>query len=101
MESEGDFRLGFWFGLLVARSMGFNANYDAILDQVRDVARGELTLMPSPEEVKRDAEAHFGRSLTHEEEAALQAALPTNRAHQDARNRDYADLILRLMGRPM
>ncbi len=99
MQSEGDFRLGFWFALLVAKTMGFNATPDAIYNQLRSVAHGELTLMPSPEDALRDAQAHFGRPLTKPELALFESCLPKNRSEQDAGNRDRASLILRLMGK--
>jgi hypothetical protein len=98
MESESDFNLGFWFALQLARTMGFDHAPNAIYDQLRSVARGELTLMPSPEDTLRDAETAIGHPLTDQEQELLQACLPKNRAVQDARNRDLASIILRLKG---
>jgi hypothetical protein len=98
MESESSFRVGFWFGLLLAKSMGFDALPQGIYDQLRNVARSELTLMPSPADALHDMEAHVGRPLTASEQALAMSSLPTNRAAQDAANRQRASLLLRLMG---
>jgi hypothetical protein len=73
MESERDVRLGFWFGLLLARTMGFNAGTDAIYNQLRSVERGELTLMPSPEDVLHDFQSKLGRRLTEQERELAQS----------------------------
>ncbi len=99
MQSEGDFRLGFWFALFVAKTMGFDPGLNALYDQLRSVARGELTLMPSPEDALRDAQAELGRPLTEPEFALFQSCVPKNRSEQDAGNRERASLILRLMGK--
>lgn len=98
MESEQDFRVGFCFAVLLVQTMGFKTA--AIYDQLRSVARGELTLMPSPEDAQRASEAEIGRPLTDAELAEFKACLPKNRPEQDARNREFAKLILRLMGQP-
>jgi hypothetical protein len=100
MESEQDFRLGFWFALMLARTMGFNTTPQAIYDQLRSVADGDLTLMPSPEDALRDAQAGLGRLLSEPERELIESCLPKNRTEQDARNRELASLILRLMGQP-
>ena len=98
MQSEDDFRLGFWFALFVAKTMGFDPLPEAIYNQLRSIARGELTLMPSPEDALHDAQKSLGRDLTEKELELFQSCLPKNRAEQDAGNRERASLILRLMG---
>ena len=98
MESESDFCVGFWFALFVAKTMGFEAQPNTIYDQLRSVARGDLTLMPSPADVFRDIEATFGRPLTESERDWAMSCMPTNRAEQDAANRERAITILRLRG---
>ena len=94
MQSEGDFRLGFWFALLLARTMGFDVKPSAICDQLRSVARGEVTLMPSPDDALHDVQANLGRPLTETEIELFQSCLSTNHAERDARSRDLANLIL-------
>lgn len=98
MENESDFCVGFWFGLFVAKSLGFEAQTNTIYDQFRSVARGDLTLMPSPADVFHDIEANVGRPLTESERNLARSCIPTNRVEQDAANRERATTILRLMG---
>lgn len=100
IEREADFRAGYWFGLFLARTMGFNPDIDAIYEQLRSVARGDLSLMASPAEVMRELQSQMGRPLTEQELQLASLAIPTNRAEQDGRNRELARLILRLMGQP-
>src|SRR4051812_17282405 len=98
MESEADFRVGFWFGVMLANSMGFKCDRTAVYDQLRALARGDLTLMPSREEAFRNLETTVGRPLTEEERELAQSWHPQDRAQQDAQNSELASLILRLMG---
>jgi hypothetical protein len=109
VKNEGDFRLGFWFALLLARTLDFDKDLDIIYDQLRSIARGELTLIASPEEARAKMineinrlETTLGRPPNEHErsllEQAMNAAAVTNRKEQDARNRELATLTLRLMG---
>lgn len=99
MEQKNDeyaFLTGFWFGLLLAKSMGLKTDRDSIFNQLRSVTQGELTIIPSPDEALSDVRAELGRPLTEEELKCFHVALPKNRRAQDEKNREYANLILRL-----
>jgi hypothetical protein len=112
MESERDFRLGFWFALFVARTLSYKSEPSELYDRLREIARGEVTLIPSPEEVMsripealRDFESKIGRPPTEEErqmiEQIAKGSIVENRGEQDAMNRQFAKLILRLMNQPI
>lgn len=101
MEHEKNFRLGFWFALLLAKTLDFNPSNGAIYGQLRSIAHGEFTLMPSPEDALRDSEAELGRPLTESERTLFNSCLPTNRTEQDARNQELAKYILQEMGQPV
>jgi hypothetical protein len=51
MTSESEFAFGFWFGIIVARSIGFKSDQVAVREHLRSVQRWDLTL--TPEEVLR------------------------------------------------
>lgn len=107
-ENDSVFVSGFWFGILVAQSMGFKyggAAASPVFDQLRAVAAGDLSLMDSgfddPDiieaakpELANVAEKMFGRPLTDEDLRSLDQG----RASYDARNRELASAVLREMG---
>jgi hypothetical protein len=101
VQNEGDFRLGFWFGMLLAQTMGLDTTNDAIYDQLRGLARGELSLMASPEEAFGKVEKKIGRPLTDLEKAFLRSGGPQDRVQQDALNAELAAMVLRIMGQPL
>ena len=71
MNYVDGFRVGFWFGVQVAKSMGFDADPMRVLDQLRSIRRGKMTLMPSPDEAisefRREFEREFGHVPTDKE----------------------------------
>jgi hypothetical protein len=91
MTSESDFVLGFWFGIVVARTMGFQKDQVAVREHLRSVERGDLTLFPTPEEVRRLCidlvEAQLGRPATEEYLEVVRAA--------ERFDRERASVILR------
>jgi hypothetical protein len=78
--------------------MGFKTTPTAIYDQLRSLAKGEMSLMPSPEEAMQHVETILGRPLNENELELAKTWMPNNRPEQDARNRESARLLLRLMG---
>jgi hypothetical protein len=101
VQNEGDLRLGFWFGMLLAKTMGLDAPKDAIYDQLRSLARGELSLMDSPEEALRNVEKDLGKPLSELQKAVFRSGSIKDRVREDALNAELAAVILRIMGQPL
>jgi hypothetical protein len=91
MTSESDFVLGFWFGIVVARSMGFQTDQTAVREHLGRIERGDRPLIPTPEEVRRLCidlvEAHGGGPATEEYLQTVREA--------ESFDRERASVILR------
>jgi hypothetical protein len=91
---------GFWFGIHLAQSMGLEADTLDLVVQLRRVASGELSLVPSPEALLRDwrrmAQKATGRPPTDADlELYRSQHSPERRAKEDALNRSIAAEMIR------
>jgi hypothetical protein len=111
VENEQDLRLGFWFAIKVAQTAAGTLDMPRVVEVLRAVASGDLSLIPSPEEVRGDSpealalfERHFGRQPNADELQQLdqlaKRAIVRDRQEQDARNKDLAKRILGSMDEP-
>ena len=102
MKTEDNFLDGFLLGIAVARSLSFKYDFDKIFDQLRAVATGELSLLPTTEEEIQDFMKVVGRAPTAREIEDVRSSSPaSNRRQQDARYKEQAKIILRLMNQPL
>ncbi len=95
--SDDDFRDGFIFALHVQGSLGDKADFDAIVAQLVSVARGQLSLQPSPDEAIRGIEADAGKPLPDILKQSVHRML-NSRKQTDATNQKFAHRMLALMG---
>jgi hypothetical protein len=64
MTYNDEFGDGFMFALHVLGSMDYKPDLDDIIAQLRSVAKGELSLMPTPEEAIRSQEVDEGKMVS-------------------------------------
>ena len=92
-----EFQRGFQFALIVFKSMGVAVDLDALEGHLASVARGDLTLVPTPEEVIQEQESQAGKPMPAELTDVVRRLL-AGRAEKDAWNRQAAASILEMMG---
>jgi hypothetical protein len=105
-EAERNFYDGFQFALLVVDML---PKTDAVLEKLRTVVSGELSLMASPDEVRllipdaiRKFEEQKGSAATDAEKELIRKAAEMaiqgegTRAQRDGRNKILAEIILRV-----
>jgi len=88
---------GFLFALHVLGSMGHRPAFDDIIAQLVSVAKGDLSLMPTPEEAIRTTEQEVGKEMPESLKAMFRRNL-NERAGTDADHRASAIYMLRVMG---
>ena len=88
---------GFLFALHVLSSMGYRPAFDDIVAQLVSVAKGELSLMPTPEEAIRTTEEEVGNEMPESLKAMFRRNL-SNRASTDFDHRASAIYMLQVMG---
>jgi hypothetical protein len=88
---------GFMFALHILGSLGVQIDLNSIVAQLVSVARGELTLQPSPIEAIRSIESEAGRSLPEHLKQSVHRIL-SDRHQIDAKNQRFARQILNVIG---
>lgn len=96
-DVANDFVSGFVFAMNVLASMGHQPRFNEVIAQLMSVASGELSLMPTPDEVIQDTENATGRPMPDALKASVRR-IAGNRTTDDAANRSAAIVALRGMG---
>jgi hypothetical protein len=94
--ADEDFTEGFMFALRVVDSLGDRHDFDSIVAQLLAVAKGELSLQPSPEEAIRNIEADVGRPMPDVLKRSVHR-MQASRHEADATNRGFALRMLSQM----
>ena len=93
-EAFGD---GFMFALFVTDAKSDGKSWDALANKLRDIVNGNLSLSPSPPDAIAAIEADAGKTLPDVLCASVHRMLG-DRAELDAKNRERAQIILKMMG---
>jgi hypothetical protein len=99
MDHSEEYCEGFFFALIVLGSMGHRVHLEDIRAQLVSVEKGDLSLMPSPEEAIQSMEQESGKEMPDSLKARLKRTL-SDRADADDRNRASAGFMLQMMGGP-
>ena len=92
-----DFTEGFMFALNLLSSIGQVPDFDDMVARLFAVARGELSLMSTPEEAIQEIERDAGRPLPERLKQTIRRAL-SHRSRPDTFHRGAATIVLREMG---
>jgi hypothetical protein len=99
MDHSEEYSDGFFFALIVLRSMGHRMHENDIRAQLASIANGDLSLMPSPEEAIQSMEQESGKQIPDSVKVMFKRTW-RGRAEVDGMNRASAEFMLRMMGGP-